>query len=123
MSWLSSIKRLLGGSSSRDELLEDGLLEPDFTEERKSTFKDISEPRASFTVVGFEEGRIKVEFDWNDAFIKTINALGFVAETEEDTVQLFFYASSMRPTELSEEIQDLSAPEVQLTRDTVRVVQ
>ena len=55
--------------------------------------------------------------------LKTINALGFVAETEEDTVQLFFYASSMRPTELSEEIQDLSAPEVQLTRDTVRVVQ
>ncbi len=60
------------------------------------------EPWASFEVAGFDEnGQIKVEFDWNAAFIKKINALGFQAETEEDTVQLFFYASSMRPTELS----------------------
>jgi hypothetical protein len=60
------------------------------------------EPWASFEVTGFDDsGKIKVEFDWNDAFIKKINMLGFQAETEEDTVQLFFYASSMRPTELS----------------------
>lgn len=55
-----------------------------------------------FEVIGFEDdGRIKVEFNWNDPFIKHLNSMGFQAETEEDTVQLFFYASQMRPTELS----------------------
>jgi hypothetical protein len=60
------------------------------------------EPWAMFEVVDFEQsGRIKVEFNWNAAFIERINALGFHAETEEDSVQLFFYASQMKPTELS----------------------
>ena len=59
------------------------------------------EPWASFEIVGFEkDGRIRVDFNWNDAFIKHIRELGFHAETEEDSVQLFFYTSSMRPTEL-----------------------
>ena len=60
------------------------------------------EPWASFEVTGFDEhGQIKVEFDWNKAFIDKVRTLGFQAETEEDTVQLFFYASSMRPTQLN----------------------
>jgi hypothetical protein len=59
------------------------------------------QPWAAFEIKGFEDdGRIKVEFNWNDKFIETIHGLGFIAETEEDSVQLFFYASSMRPTEL-----------------------
>lgn len=59
------------------------------------------EPWASFDVIGFEEnGRIKVRFHWNDAFIVKLNELGFQAETEEESVQLFFYASQMRPTSL-----------------------
>lgn len=62
------------------------------------------EPRASFSIAGFEkDGRIKVEFSWNSAFIKKIKELGFQAETDEDTVQLFFYASSMRPLSLYSE--------------------
>jgi hypothetical protein len=59
-------------------------------------------PWASFEVVGFDDGgQIRVEFDWNDAFINKIKALGFQAETDEDCVQLFFYASSMKPTSLN----------------------
>ena len=58
------------------------------------------EPWASFEVTGFEEdGRIKVTTNWNAAFIKKIYALGFQAETEEDSVQLFFYTAQARPTE------------------------
>ena len=64
--------------------------------------EELSTPWATFEVVGFEkDGRIKVEFHWNKEFIRKVNSLGFQAETEEDTVQLFFYASQMRPTELS----------------------
>ena len=66
-----------------------------------------SEPWASFEVVGFEpDGRIKIVFNWNQSFIKSIKALGFEAETDEDTVQLFFYTSSMRPTQLATDPQD-----------------
>lgn len=62
--------------------------------------KKSKDPWASFEIVGFEkDGRIRVDFNWNDAFIKHIHGLGFQAETEEDSVQLFFYTSSMRPTE------------------------
>lgn len=97
---------------------------PELGEDRReSSFDDVKEARASFTVTGFEEDRIRVEFDWNRAFIDAINKLGFVAETEEDTVQLFFYASSMRPTSISNEVEDLLAPEVQLANDTNRLVE
>jgi hypothetical protein len=59
-----------------------------------------SEPWASFEVTGFEDdGRIKVNTNWNKAFIEKIYALGFKAETEEDSVQLFFYTAQARPTE------------------------
>lgn len=62
----------------------------------------IETPWAVFEIMGFaEDGRIKVSFNWNPAFITKIHALGFQAETEEDSVQLFFYASQMKPTELA----------------------
>lgn len=58
-------------------------------------------PWASFEVLGFEDdGRIKVTCSWNKAFINKIYELGFRAETEEDSVQLFFYTAQARPTEL-----------------------
>jgi len=61
----------------------------------------LSTPWAMFEVVGFEnDGQIKVEFNWNDAFISHITKLGFVAENEEDAVQLFFFTSQMRPSSL-----------------------
>lgn len=59
-------------------------------------------PWASFEIAGFEDdGRVKVQFHWNSEFIKTINQLGFQAETEDDTVQLFFYAAQLKPLQLS----------------------
>ena len=63
-------------------------------------------PWASFEVgeIG-ENGQMKVDFNWNKSFITTLNELGFKSETEEDTVQLFFFASQMRPESL---IQDES---------------
>lgn len=61
------------------------------------------QPRASFTIDGFEEnGRVKVAFTWNKAFVEKIKSMGFEAETDEDCVQLFFFASAMRPMQLSE---------------------
>lgn len=60
------------------------------------------EPWALFEIVGFEpDGRVKVQFNWNSAFIAKLKTIGFDAETEDDAVQLFFYTSQMRPTELS----------------------
>lgn len=59
-------------------------------------------PWAMFEIDGFEDkGRIKVQFSWNEAFIKKIKELGFDGENDQDRVQLFFYASQMRPTELT----------------------
>jgi hypothetical protein len=64
--------------------------------------EDTEEPWAVFEVMGFaDDGRIKVSFNWNPAFVSKIHELGFQAETEEDSVQLFFYASQMKPTELT----------------------
>ena len=79
------------------------------------------EPWASFEVTGFEDdGRIKVNTNWNDAFITKIYELGFKAETEEDSVQLFFYTAQARPTEFdgidSEEAVSLDHPN--LSSDT-----
>ena len=66
---------------------------------RRENDKD---PWASFEIMGFEEdGRIKVNMNWNRAFIEHIYKLGFKAETEDDSVQLFFYTAQARPTELS----------------------
>jgi hypothetical protein len=76
----------------------------------------LDEPWAMFEINGFsDDGRIKVEFNWNDAFVVKIHALGFQAETAEDSVQLFFYASQMKPTQLSggdETVQSESHPQL-----------
>ena len=64
-------------------------------------------PWASFEVNGFEDdGRVKVDFTWNQAFVKKIKALGFEAETDQDCVQLFFFASSLRPTTMADSASD-----------------
>jgi hypothetical protein len=59
------------------------------------------QPWAMFEIIGFEnDGRIKVSFNWNKSFIQRLDELGFTSETEEDTVQLFFYASQMKPSSI-----------------------
>ncbi len=75
-------------------------------EQARNNFIELQEsietPWAMFEVNDIEnDGRIKVIFNWNDAFIKSIQEMGFHAETPEDSVQLFFYTSQMKPTELT----------------------
>jgi hypothetical protein len=84
----------------------------------------IDTPWATFEVRGFEDdGRIKVEFNWNSEFIRKIKDLGFQAETEEDSVQLFFYASQMKPTELSvgdDPVQSEEHPQLSSQQNVLR---
>ena len=91
-------------------------VEPPLETEQVSAFINVDGPRASFTITDITDGQIRVEFDWNETFLKQIRAMGFTGETDEDTVQLFFYASSMRPMGFDEDI-DLSSPEVRLTHE------
>ncbi len=87
--------------------------------------EQISEPWACFEVMnlGVEGDRIKVEFHWNAAFIEELHRLGVQAETEEDSVQLFFYASQMRPTEMSigdEAVQSIEHPTLSQPQNVLR---
>lgn len=100
-----------------------------FVDSRKLYLKskeDSKDPWACFEIAGFEkDGRIKVEFNWNKPFIEAINKMGFQAETEEDTVQLFFYASQMKPTDISfaeEDEQAKSEAHPNLMNDINRMV-
>lgn len=118
------IKKLFHNKADVDDLGTVG--EETFNQQEDeyiSPFADIAEPRAAFTIVGIEEGRIKVQFDWNKPFINTINKMGFIAETEEESVQLFFYASAMRPMNISETVEDLTAPEIRLSNEQHRLVE
>lgn len=84
----------------------------------------IETPWASFEIRGFEDdGRIKVEFNWNPAFIQTIKDLGFQAETEDDSVQLFFYTSQMKPMQLSggdDPVQSAEHPQLSSQQNVLR---
>lgn len=58
-------------------------------------------PWAMFEVETIDEnGRVKLAFDYNDVFVERIKAMGFQAETDEDTVQLFFATAGLRPMSL-----------------------
>jgi hypothetical protein len=67
-------------------------------------------PWAMFEVIGIDEGQVKIHMSWNPTFIKYIQALGFAAETEEDTVQLFFRASQMQPKTQDSTVQNPDLP-------------
>lgn len=59
-------------------------------------------PWAMLEIQAFEpDGRIRMGFDYNPAFVEKIKELGYQAETDEDTVQLFFVASALRPMHLA----------------------
>jgi len=113
VSWL---KRLFGGGKATVTKTE----RESYIAEQEAT----EDPWATFEVRGFEDdGRIKVEFNWNDAFIQKIKDLGFQAETEEDSVQLFFYASQMKPTELSggdDPVQSAEHPQLSSQQNVLR---
>lgn len=91
-----------------------------------ATMEASDQPWAMFEIKDFPaDGQIKVEFNWNKAFITRINGLGFQAENEQDTVQLFFYASQMKPQSLADEGGDDDAAQSDnhptLTSSTNRV--
>lgn len=61
-----------------------------------------AEPWATLEIESFEEdGRIKLAFDFNEPFIEKIKGMGFQAETDEDSVQLFFLTAALRPMTLA----------------------
>ncbi len=110
--------------ASRPDVLE-GLLPPDVRGDFLKHQESLDTPWASFEIAGFEDdGRIKVEFNFNDSFINTINELGFRGETPEDSVQLFFYASQLKPTELDgaqASVQSDNHPALNGSQNIVRV--
>lgn len=69
------------------------------------------------------DGRIKMAFDFNPAFVEKVKALGFQAETDEDTVQLFFLASALRPMSLvgDESVQSDSHPQLSEPQNVLRM--
>lgn len=86
--------------------------------------ENLGTPWATFEVGGFEDdGRVKVMFNWNRAFIDKIQELGFHAETEEDSVQLFFYTAQLRPTQLAagdDPVQSDEHPELSPQQNIIR---
>jgi hypothetical protein len=86
-----------------------------------------AQPWASFEITDFEEGgRVAVSFNWNQAFYDHIKALGFEAETQEDSVQLFFFTSMMRPTSMASDpnddaVQSAEHPQLSGIKNEVRV--
>lgn len=117
VSWFKKIRQLLG--------LRKPVLAKTERESYIAELEAADAPWAVFEVAGFEaDGRIKVMFNWNSSFIKKINELGFQAETEEDSVQLFFYASQMKPTELAAgdpAVQSLENPTLSSPQNTLKV--
>jgi hypothetical protein len=82
-----------------------------------------SYPWAVFEIAGFEDdGRVKVQFAWNSSFIKKIRELGFHAETEDDSVQLFFYASQMTPgSDCEVQVQSEQHPQLSDPKNLLKV--
>ena len=120
--WLSYIFAVVavGMSGSKTDHAQDSgtdalYIEPDlekepevFSEQHKyiTDQEALSTPWAMFEILGFADDQVKVEFHWNKPFIENIKGLGFEGETEEDAVQLFFYASQMKPTSLNMVVED-----------------
>jgi hypothetical protein len=58
------------------------------------------EPWASFEITNVErDGRAKVAFSWNEAFINYIHKQGVQGMSDEESVQLFFMMARMSPEE------------------------
>lgn len=110
------------------DLFRSEKVETDFSAEIRAEFiehqENSSEPWASFEVIGFEsDGRVKIGFNWNKPFAMKIHELGFHAETEEDSVQLFFYASQMKPMSLAsgdDAVQPEGMPQLSAQQNTLR---
>lgn len=75
--------------------LGDGICDGKSNEEIVKLFYDrenitLEEPKLEVIHSGImEDGRIRMELDWNSAFIKQLSDNGIVAETEDEAVQLY----------------------------------
>jgi len=56
----------------------------------KALLKEGDEPWADFTTTLADDGRVKVEMDWNKAFIQHLKQQGMTANSEEDMVSIYF---------------------------------
>ena len=86
------------------------------------TMRKQKEPWAVLEVQSFEkDGRLKIGFDYNQAFVDKVKELGYQAETDEDTVQLFFVASALRPTGLvgDEAVQPDAHPQLSSPQNVI----
>lgn len=60
---------------------------------------------------GIEDGQVKLEFEWNTAFVNDIRAHGFVGHTEEECIQLWLEALTRQtPQEIAEDVVDHPSP-------------
>lgn len=58
-------------------------------------------PKVFFICDGLsQDGRVKFEMFWNDAFITNMKANGIQGTTEEETAMLFLVGSQLRPEEM-----------------------
>lgn len=84
-------------------------IEAELLAERSKTAKEVREkydeimdadiaPWSIFEVLGFDDQGVKVNFNWNRAFIMEINKMGFVGDTDEECVEKFFALMKMLPT-------------------------
>jgi hypothetical protein len=80
-------------------------------------------PWAVLEIQDIEDGgRVKIGFDFNQAFIEHVKKMGFQAETDEETVQLFFMASALRPITLAggdEAVQPDAHPQLSSNQNTI----
>jgi hypothetical protein len=118
---VSWFKRLFGRGV---EEVDDGVVLDEARDAFIDAQEDSPEPWAMFEISGFEDdGRLKVGFSRNQPFIDKIRELGYVAETEDDSVQLFFYTSQMRPTQLSvgdDPVQSAEHPQLSGQQNVLR---
>lgn len=88
-----------------------------------SLMRKQEKPWATLEIESFElDGRIKLAFDFNAPFIEKIKGMGFQAETDEDTVQLFFLTAALRPMALvggDETVQSAEHPSLSAPQNTL----
>ncbi|MEM2159631.1 MAG: hypothetical protein QXN55_01600 [Candidatus Nitrosotenuis sp.] len=58
-------------------------------------------PWGQFTVSGINEGMLRFQMQWNQAFLDNLHDNGFRGTSDEETVQNFLLGSLMWPKELN----------------------
>ena len=76
------------------------------------------EPWAMFETSGIDDqGRIKIETFWNDAFIENARKFNLPGTTPEEVVTMFFVGAQIKPYHLPED-EIVSDAHINLSADT-----